>query len=190
MKNFQHTVADKKQPIYKNILSTLRDPTRRFEPFGSLSQSAFEQIQLKKLSMWLKEKQDGRLAPAYFSPNYKYFDHFLQTVKNKTTVLILVFKEFLQTSIPPLISVLYAKGYHSYPLQTFCLTVPKNFVQEPFCVSQNFWHRKKISIRGDWEGEYQDFPLKIFCLTVPRNFAGEPFCVVFQKISGSKKFYG
>ena len=39
-----------------------------------------------------KTKQDGRLAPAYFSPNYKYFDQFLQT-----TVLILVFKEFLQT---------------------------------------------------------------------------------------------
>ena len=52
------------------------------------------------------------LAPAYFSPNYKYFDQPLQTVKNKTTVLILVFKEFLRTSIPPLISVLYAKGYH------------------------------------------------------------------------------
>ena len=30
-------------------------------------------------------EQDGRLAPAYFSPEYKYFDH-LQTVKNKTTV--------------------------------------------------------------------------------------------------------
>ena len=41
-------------------------------------------------------EQDGRLAPAYFSPNYKCFDHFLQTVTNKTTVLILVFKEFLQ----------------------------------------------------------------------------------------------
>ena len=33
------------------------------------------------------------LAPAYFSPNYTYFDQLLQTVKNKTTVLILVFKE-------------------------------------------------------------------------------------------------
>ena len=42
---------------------------------------------------------EGRLAPAFFSHNYKYFDQLLQTVKNKTTVLILVFKEFLQTSI-------------------------------------------------------------------------------------------
>ena len=49
------------------------------------------------------------LAPAFFSPNYKYFNQLLQTVKNKTTVLMLVFKEFLQTLIPPLISVLYAK---------------------------------------------------------------------------------
>ena len=51
-------------------------------------------------------KQDDWLAPAYFWHNYKYFDQLLQTVKNETTVVILVFKEFLQTSIRPLISVL------------------------------------------------------------------------------------
>ena len=69
-------------------------------------------------------KQDGRIAPAYFLLDYKYFDQLLQTVKNKTAFLILVFKEFLQTSIPSLISVLYAKGYHDFPLENFCLTVP------------------------------------------------------------------
>ena len=79
-------------------------------------------------------KQDGRLAPAYFSPNYKCFDQFLQTVKNKTTVLIIVFKEFIQTSIPPLISVYYAKGYHDFPLKNFCLSAEK-FSREPFSVS-------------------------------------------------------
>ena len=69
----------------------------------------------------------------------------------------------------------------------FCLTVPKNFVGEPFSVSlisgiEKFWIR---------EGrEYRDFPSKIFCLTVPKNFVGEPFCAVFQKISGSEKVYG
>ena len=78
------------------------------------------------------------LAPAYFSPKYKYFDQLLQTVKNKTTVLILVFKELLQTSIPPLISVLYAKGYHDFLLKNFRLTVLKKFVEEPVCVSENF----------------------------------------------------
>ena len=29
---------------------------------------------------WLNDKkQDGRLAPAYFSPNYKYFDQILHS---------------------------------------------------------------------------------------------------------------
>ena len=93
------------------------------------------------------------LAQAYFSPNYKYFDQLSQTVKNKTTVLILVFKEFLQTSIPPLISVLYVKGYHDFPLKNFRLTVPKNFVEEPVCVSENFGYRKTLCLRG----KYHDF---------------------------------
>ena len=59
-------------------------------------------------------KQDGRLALAFFSPNYNFFDQALQTVEIDTTVLNLVFKEFLQTSIPLLISVLYAKGYQNF----------------------------------------------------------------------------
>ena len=105
----------------------------------ALTKKLSETSQHNDLSVRSKKKQDGRLAPAYFSPNYKYFDQLFQTVKNKTTVLILVFKEFLQTSIRPLISVLYAKGYHDFPLKKFCLTVPKNFVEEPFCVSENFW---------------------------------------------------
>ena len=71
------------------------------------------------------------LAPAFFSPNYKYFDQLLQMVKNKTTVLILVLKEFLRTSIPPLISVLYAKVYNDFPLKFFRLTVPKYRSRKP-----------------------------------------------------------
>ena len=110
--------------------------------------------------------KDGRLAPAYFSPNYKYFDQLLQTVKNKITVLILVFKEFLQTPIPPLISVLYAKRYHDFQLKKFCLTVPKNFVQEPFCaVSENFRLRKSLLIRGG--GGIKIFRRKFF-VSVPK----------------------
>ena len=130
--------------------------------------------QPKKQWRELKGQQDGRLAREYFSLNYKYFDQLLQTVKNKTTVLNLVFKEFLQTSIPPLISLLYAKGYNIFHLKNFCLTVPKNFVQEPFCVSENFWYRKMLGKRG---GGYHDFPSKLFCLTVLKNFVEEPFLV-------------
>ena len=103
-----------------------------------------------KFSLSSKKKQDGRLAPPYFSPNYKYFDQISQTVKNKTTVLILVFKDFLQTSIRPLISVLYAKGYHYFPLKNFRLTVPKNLVEEPVCVSENFEYRKTLSLRREY----------------------------------------
>ena len=94
-----------------------------------------------------KYQQDGRLAPVFFSPNYKYFDPFLQTVKTKTTVLIFVLKEFLK-SMPPLISVLYAKGYHDFPLKNLRLTVPKNFVEKPFCVSLISGIEKFMPMRG------------------------------------------
>ena len=40
----------------------------------------------------VKKVTRRRVAPAYFSPNYKYFDQLLRTVKSKTTVLILVFQ--------------------------------------------------------------------------------------------------
>ena len=97
--------------------------------------------------------------------------------------MILVFKEFLQTSMRPLISVLYAKGYHDFLLKNICLTGPKNFVEEPFCVSENLWYRKMLGIR---EGA----GVTIFCqncfVSVPKNFVGEPFC--FTKFLVSKKF--
>ena len=73
-----------------------------------------------------KIKQDGRLAPAYFSPNYNYFGQPLQTVKNETTVLKLIFKSFLQTSIPPLISIFYAKFYHNFILRQSLLTTMRH----------------------------------------------------------------
>ena len=59
----------------------------------------------------------------------------------------------------------------------------KNFVGEPFGVSENFWYRKTLCFRGICH----DFPSKIFCLTVPKNFVGEPFIV--SLISGIEKFY-
>ena len=69
-----------------------------------MNESAF--LLCPAFPLTLNIKQDGRLSPAYFSPNYKYFDQLLRTVKNETSVLTLVFKEFLQTSILSLISVL------------------------------------------------------------------------------------
>ena len=63
--------------------------------------------------------------------------------------------------------------YQDFPSKIFCLTVPKNFVVEPFIVSL-IAGTEKVWIR---EGEYQDFPSKIFCVTVLKNFVGEPFSV-------------
>ena len=37
--------------------------------------------------------------------------------------------------------------YKDFPSKIFCLTVPKHFVEEPFCVSENFWYRKMLGIR-------------------------------------------
>ena len=132
----------------------------------------------------MKSKQDGRLALAYFSPNYKYFDQLLQTVKNKTTVLILVFNDFLQTSLRPLISVLYAKGYHEFPLENFDLTVPKKFKEEPFCVSENFSYRKMVGIRE--EGVSRN--IENFLLNSEKKLS-QRSPSVFQNVSVIEIFY-
>ena len=73
--------------------------------------------------------------------------------------------------------------YQDFPSKIFCLTVPKNFVGEPFSVSlisgiEQFYAS---------EGYVTIFCRNFFCLTLPKNFVGEPFCAVFQKIYGSEK---
>ena len=48
--------------------------------------------------------------------------------------------------------------------KVLCLTVPKNFVGEQFCVLQNFRYPKNLWIRGEGEvgREYHDFLSKRF----------------------------
>ena len=117
----------------------------------------------------MKKKQDGRLAPAYFSQEYKYFDQHLPTVKNETIVQNLVCESFLQTSIPPLISIFYAlfvQNFLSHSTEKFrwgtlrCIRKSR--------VAENFMHQR--GGRG-----YQHFPSKIFALTVPKiSVGGDP----------------
>ena len=64
--------------------------------------------------------------------------------------------------------------------------MPKNSVKEPFSVSLISGIEKFYAE----EGYVTIFCRIFFCLAVPKNFVGEPFCAVFQKISGSEKFYG
>ena len=99
-----------------------------------------------------KCKQDGRLELANFSPNYKYFDQLLLAVKNETTVLNLVFKSFLQTSIPPLISMFYAReGIAQFFVKNFLSHTAEKIRRgtlrcfRKFLVSKNFIHKKGIS---------------------------------------------
>ena len=78
--------------------------------------------------------------------------------------------------------------YHDSPSKLFCLTVPKEFVREPFIVSLISGMEKIFCFRGlchDFR-----FSVNFFCLTVPKIFVGEPFCAVIQKIFGSEKVYG
>ena len=75
--------------------------------------------------------------------------------------------------------------YRKFPSKIFCLTVPKNFVGEPFNVSLISGIEKFYAS----EGYVTSFRRKFF-VSVPKHFVEEPFCAVFQKISGSEKVYG
>ena len=39
------------------------------------------------------------------------------------------------------------RGYHDFLSKLFCLKAPKQFVEEPFCVSENLCYRKMLEIR-------------------------------------------
>ena len=95
-------------------------------------------------SWCLDVEQDSRLAPAYFSPNYKYVDQSLQTGKNKTTVLILVFKEILQIYSTIDFCTLWKRVTQFSPR---CFSSHKTFVEEPFCVSEKFCYREMLGLR-------------------------------------------
>ena len=76
--------------------------------------------------------------------------------------------------------------YQDIPWKSFCFTVPKNFVGEPFSVSLIPVIEKFYTSEG--YVTIFDFLSKVYCLTVPKKVAGEFFSAVFQKIFGSEKF--
>ena len=97
-------------------------------------------------------KQDGRLAPAYFSPNYKYFDQLLQTVKNENSVWNLVFKGFF-TNINSTTDfyIFWKEGVSRFCVENFLSHSAEKIRRgtlrcfKKFRVSKNFMHK-----RGDW----------------------------------------
>ena len=73
--------------------------------------------------------------------------------------------------------------YQEFPSKNFCLTVPKNFVREPFCdVFQKISGSRKAFVK-DGGREFQEFLSKVFCLTVPKKFVGEPFRMSLIRVS-------
>ena len=61
--------------------------------------------------------------------------------------------------------------YPDFPPKVFCLTVPKNFVGEPFSVSLISGVEKICAS----EGFVTIFLRIVFCLTVPKNSVAESF---------------
>ena len=121
----------------------------------------------------LKIKQDCRLAPAHFSPNYESFHQFLQTVKNKTTVLLLVFKDFLQINSNIDFCTL-CKRVSRFSLDKLSSHSAKQIRRGTLLCFRKFLLLKNVR---DERGGCRDFPWKTFCLTVPKIFVGEPFTV-------------
>ena len=74
------------------------------------------------------------------------------------------------------------RGYHNFLKKNCCLTVPKHFLREPFCVSKKLWNQWDFRITGVGGRENHDFPSKIFSLAVPNYFVGEKSCAVLRKI--------
>ena len=70
--------------------------------------------------------------------------------------------------------------------QKCCLTIPKNFVEEPFCaVFQKNSGSEKVFVQ-EGGGEHQNFPSKIFCLSA-KILRRESFTVAL--ISGTEKVW-
>ena len=60
--------------------------------------------------------------------------------------------------------------YQDFPSKIFCPTVPKISVGEPFCVSQNFWYRKILWIRGGGREGVSRFSVKNFMSHIAEKY--------------------
>ena len=113
-------------------------------------------------------------------PFKNFLSHNTETFR-RGTLLYCVSEKFRQRK-----SLWIRRGeYHDFPSEFFCLTVPKNFVGDPFGVSliwgiENFYAS---------EGYVTIFRRKFF-VSVPKHFVKGPFCADFQRNYGSEKVSG
>ena len=82
----------------------------------------------------------------------------------------------------------FRRFYHDFRLKTFRPTLPKPFVEEPFCaLIQKLSGSKKVYGKEGWRGEYRNFASKNLCLKLPKHFVGEPFRL--SLVSGVENIY-
>ena len=62
--------------------------------------------------------------------------------------------------------------YHAFLSKNCCFAVPKNLVEELFCLLESFWFRTILWIRR-WR-DYHDFAANCF-VSEPKIFVAEPF---------------
>ena len=77
------------------------------------------------------------------------------------------------------------RGFSRFSIKICCLTVPKNFVGEPFRVSQCFWYPNFLWIRGEGEGVLP-FCVKLFLSQCRKSSLGKP--LVFHYFPVSRNF--
>ena len=77
------------------------------------------------------------------------------------------------------------EGLLRFSVRTYCLTVPNNFVEDPFYVRQKIWYRNKLAIR---EGaSITIFPQTVLSHSFLSSRRGIFLC--FRKFRVSKKNY-
>ena len=75
------------------------------------------------------------------------------------------------------------EGLSRFSVRTFCLTVPRNFVEEPVCVRKKIWYREKLATR---EGaSITIFPQIVLSHSTESSRRGILLC--FKKSQVSKK---
>ena len=72
---------------------------------------------------------------------------------------------------------------HNFPLKICCLTVPENFVGEPFCVSENFWYRKILWIRRGERGSVPIFHKNFLSHSTGKLRKGTLLCLTKFRVS-------
>ena len=117
-----------------------------------------------------------------FFAYYKYFDQFLQTVKNKTAILILVFKEFLQVNSTTDFCTLCEK-VSRVSVEKFSSHIAEQLRRGTLLCSRKFLVSKNV--RDPREGGVSRFSVENFL-----SHSAENFCRgTHSLISGIEKFY-